>query len=212
MTALMLILGTLIPSISTQRRTVSPLEERQLSLRLSTSYTARIKSSVGGFWFAVSALLENIPLILTCGPSTATASASCVGIVGATLAAGVNNLQGIRGLLIDSLVSLRVVTATGKIITVSANENPNLFWALRGAGSNFGVVTSATYKIYDITNGGQVVNADYLYPASANRSVWKALEAYDSTLPAQLALTAFVLANGTAREVNCPKPDPFSHR
>ena len=95
---------------------------------------------------------------------------------------------------------------------MSATENPTLFWALRGAGSNFGVVTSATYKIYDATNGGQVVNADYLYPASANRSVWKALESYDSTLPAQLALTAFVLANGTAREVSCSKPDPFSHR
>lgn len=145
--------------------------------------------------------------MLICGFSTATASASCVGIVGATLAAGVNNLQGVRGLLIDSLVSLRLITATGEIVNVSANENPHLFWALRGAGSNFGVVTSATYKIYDAINGGQVVNADYLYPASANRSVWKALESYDSTLPAQLALTAFVLANGTAREVSCPKLD-----
>ena len=45
---------------------------------------------------------------------------------------------------------------------------------------------------------------------SANRSVWKALESYDSGLPAQLALTAFVLANGTAREVSCPKPDVLS--
>ena len=141
------------------------------------------------------------------GHSTATASASCVGIIGATLAAGVNNLQGLRGLLIDSLVSVRLVTATGRIVTASANENPSLFWALRGAGSNFGVVTSATYKIYNATNGGQVVNADFLYPASADRSVWKALESYDTSLPAQLALTAFVLANRTTREVSCPKPD-----
>ncbi|KAL8665054.1 MAG: hypothetical protein Q9202_002610 [Teloschistes flavicans] len=93
-----------------------------------------------------------------------------------------------------------MVTASGDIVTASENENADLFWGIRGAGYNFGVVTSATYKVYDATNGGQVVNADFLYYAAANQSVWKALQTYDATLPAELALTAFVLANGTDRD------------
>lgn len=132
----------------------------------------------------------------------ATASASCVGIVGATLGAGVGNLQGLHGLLIDSLLSVRLVTATGKIITASATENSDLFWGIRGAGYDFGIVTSATYRVYDATNQGQVVNADFLYPAPANQSVWQALQSYDETLPAGLALTAFVLPNVTSRQVS----------
>ncbi|KAI4224138.1 MAG: hypothetical protein L6R36_004894 [Xanthoria steineri] len=111
----------------------------------------------------------------------------------------VGNLQGLHGLLIDSLVSVRLITAAGKIVTASNEENAELLWGIRGAGYNFGIVTSATYRIYDATNRGQVVNGDFLYPASANQSVWQVLHSYDETLPAQMALTAFVLPNATSR-------------
>ncbi|KAI4235936.1 MAG: hypothetical protein L6R40_006304 [Gallowayella cf. fulva] len=85
------------------------------------------------------------------------------------------------------------------IVTASEKEHADLFWGIRGAGYNFGIVTSATYKVYDATNRGQFVNADFLFPASANQSVWQILQAYDRTFPAQLALTAFVLPNATTR-------------
>lgn len=113
-----------------------------------------------------------------------------------------SNLQGLRGLLVDSLVSVRLITASGTIVTASEKENADLFWGIRGAGYNFGIVTSATYKVYDATNHGQVVNGDFLFPASANQSVWQVLQSYDATLPAQLALTAFVLPNATSRAVS----------
>lgn len=58
-----------------------------------------------------------------------------------TLGAGIGRYQGVFGLLIDSLVSVRLVTADGRLITVSATSNPDLFWAIRGAGSNFGIST-----------------------------------------------------------------------
>ncbi|KAI4161931.1 MAG: hypothetical protein LQ342_004497 [Letrouitia transgressa] len=117
----------------------------------------------------------------------------------ATLGAGLGKLQGLHGLLIDSLQSVRIITASGRIVTASEKENADLFWGVRGAGFNFGVVTSATYKVYEATSQGQVVNADFLYPAIANQSVWEALESFDTNLPSQLALTAFVLPNVTTR-------------
>ncbi|KAK4992368.1 hypothetical protein LTR50_001126 [Elasticomyces elasticus] len=79
-------------------------------------------------------------------------SCSCVGYVGVTLGAGVGRLQGEFGLLIDALKSVRMVTAEGKLITVSATENSELFWGIRGAGFNFGVVVSATYKLQPLIN------------------------------------------------------------
>ena len=60
-------------------------------------------------------------------------------------------LQGQYGLLADNLISARLVLANGTAVTVSGQENSDLFWALRGAGHNFGIVTSFEYKIYDRT-------------------------------------------------------------
>ena len=60
-------------------------------------------------------------------------------------------LQGQYGLLADNLLSAHVVLANGSTVNVSAQENADLFWALRGAGHNFGIVTSSEYKIYDRT-------------------------------------------------------------
>lgn len=60
-------------------------------------------------------------------------------------------LQGRQGLLADNMVSLRLVLADGSVITVSDTENTDLLWALKGAGHNFGIVTSFEYKIHDRT-------------------------------------------------------------
>jgi FAD/FMN-containing dehydrogenase len=60
-------------------------------------------------------------------------------------------LQGKHGFAADNLLSARVVTAEGKAVTASATENSDLFWALRGAGHNFGIVTSFELKTYDVS-------------------------------------------------------------
>src|SRR5450432_3789350 len=77
----------------------------------------------------------------------------CTGVLGPLLGGGHGLLQGHYGLLADNLISARLVLANSTAITVSAESYPDLFWALRGAGHNFGIVTEFTYKIYDVPLG-----------------------------------------------------------
>lgn len=69
--------------------------------------------------------------------------------MGPGLGGGLGRYQGFYGLITDNILELTVVTADGSIVTASANENADLFWAMGGAGHNFGIVTGVTYKIYD---------------------------------------------------------------
>lgn len=55
--------------------------------------------------------------------------------------------------MIDALVSARLVTAQGEMVEVSKTENPDLFWAIRGAGANFGIVVSATFQAHRLIDG-----------------------------------------------------------
>ncbi|CAI7678275.1 unnamed protein product [Penicillium pancosmium] len=116
-------------------------------------------------------------------------SCACVGVVGATLGGGIGSLHGHRGLLVDFLEEVEVVTASGDLIKASETKHADLFWALRGAGSNYGIVTSATYRLPKVTNNGKYVNADYVYPVSANQSFFELMEKFDETLPSRLSIT-----------------------
>ncbi|VUC29972.1 unnamed protein product [Clonostachys rosea] len=72
-------------------------------------------------------------------------------------------------------MSVNIVTGSGEIVEASAKRNSDLFWAVRGAGANFGIVTSATYKIHDLTNDGQALVADYLFKASQNITLFETI-------------------------------------
>jgi FAD/FMN-containing dehydrogenase len=85
--------------------------------------------------------------------------AGTVGIGGITLGGGVGYLSRKHGLTIDSLLAAEIVTADGKLLTVDAQNHPDLFWAIRGGGGNFGVVTRFKYQLHPLPEftGGMLV-------------------------------------------------------
>jgi FAD/FMN-containing dehydrogenase len=88
---------------------------------------------------------------------------STTGIAGLTLGGGLGWLHGKHGLSCDNLLSVDLVTAEGKFVTASAEQNSDLFWGLRGGGGNFGVVTSFEYRLHPV---GPVLAGMVVHPMS----------------------------------------------
>ncbi|CEN60633.1 hypothetical protein ASPCAL03069 [Aspergillus calidoustus] len=99
----------------------------------------------------------------------ATGICSCVGLIGATLGAGIGRLSGTHGLMIDALLSVRVVTADGSLLITSETFNPDLFWGIRVAGANLGIVTEPTYRLTPETS--TYTSVDLVFPAGSNGTV-----------------------------------------
>jgi FAD/FMN-containing dehydrogenase len=98
------------------------------------------------------------------GLATGFGDTGSVGIGGITLAGGVGYLVRKHGLTIDNLLAAEVVTADGQLLRADEENHPDLFWALRGGGGNFGVATRFKFRLHPL---GQVVGGMLLLPASA---------------------------------------------
>jgi FAD/FMN-containing dehydrogenase len=105
------------------------------------------------------------------------------GIGGLTLGGGMGWLGGKYGLACDNVISVDVVTADGQLRSASADENTDLFWALRGGGGNFGVVTSFEYQLYPV---GELLAGLILYPLVKAKDVLRAYHDYASNVPDEL--------------------------
>ncbi len=99
------------------------------------------------------------------GLATTGGACSTAGVAGVALGGGSGYLARAHGLTIDNLLAAEVVTADGRRVRASEDENPDLFWALRGCGANFGVVTSFELRLHEV--GPQVVAGQIIHPFEA---------------------------------------------
>lgn len=112
------------------------------------------------------------------------------GVAGLTLGGGVGWLIRKHGMSIDNLLSCQVVTANGKIVTASERENEDLFWALRGGGGNFGVVTSFEFRAHPVQT---VLGGLLVYPREMAFEVIRNFREFMKTAPDELTAYAALL-------------------
>ncbi len=116
--------------------------------------------------------------------------ASETGIAGLTLGGGMGWMRRKHGLSCDALRSAEVVTADGRVLRASADENADLFWALRGGGGNFGVVTSFEFELYPV--GPEVFMLATFYPVAAAREVLDFVSEWMEDAPEEIAPIAVI--------------------
>jgi len=119
------------------------------------------------------------------GLATTGGIVSTTGIGGLTLGGGIGYLSRGFGLSLDNLLSADVVTADGRFLVASARENADLFWALRGGGGNFGVVTSFEFQLHPVKD---IFAGIFFYPLERVRDVLEFYRDYVETAPEEMGL------------------------
>jgi FAD/FMN-containing dehydrogenase len=112
---------------------------------------------------------------------------SHTGVGGLTLGGGMGRLQRKHGLTIDNLRAVELVTADGRIVRASESENSDLFWAVRGAGANFGIVTSFEFDLHPYD--GRITVARVIHSGTRIREAWEIFSGFASTAPDHVMLT-----------------------
>jgi FAD/FMN-containing dehydrogenase len=106
------------------------------------------------------------------------------GIAGLTLGGGIGWLTRKHGATVDNLVSVDLVTADGKVLTASEDENPDLFWGVRGGGGNFGIVTSFEYRLHPV--GPMVLAGPIFHTLEDAREVLRLYREFIAAAPDEL--------------------------
>jgi FAD/FMN-containing dehydrogenase len=118
------------------------------------------------------------------GLATPSGIISTTGVGGLTLGGGIGYLNRRYGLSIDNLLSADVVTADGRLVIASTDENPDLFWAIRGGGGNFGVVTSFEFRLHPVST---VYGGPIFYPVDADKQVMQFYREFIAAAPRELS-------------------------
>ncbi|MFB6129321.1 MAG: FAD-binding oxidoreductase [Salinigranum sp.] len=124
------------------------------------------------------------------GLATALGVVSETGIAGLTLNGGYGHLSRQYGLALDNLLSVEIVTADGRVRTASADENADLFWAIRGGGGNFGVVTAFEYALHEV--GPEVYAFFAWFDGADAEAVFRRFREWAATAPREAGVLPFV--------------------
>ena len=124
------------------------------------------------------------------GLAASTGINSTTGVAGLTLGGGFGWLSRKYGLTVDDLVSADLVTADAKRVRASAEENPDLFWAIRGGGGNFGIVTLFEFRLHPV--GPEVLGGLIAFPLDQAGTVLRRYREFVETMPADLNVWAIL--------------------
>ena len=153
----------------------------------------RVRVQGGARWAALDRETLAMDLYTTGG------TVGTTGVAGLTLGGGFGWLMRKHGLSCDNVVGADVVTADGQLIIANQSENADLFWALRGGGGNFGIVTSLEFRLHEVE---PMIGGIAMYPESMTRDLLQFFREYTSTAPNSVSAQAgvFVGPPGTPVE------------
>lgn len=120
------------------------------------------------------------------GLATPTGTVSETGIAGLALSGGLGYLRAKHGLACDNIVAANLVTADGQIVKVTEQETPDLFWAIRGGGGNFGVVTQFEFQLHPV--GPNVLALDVMYDYKDALEIFTKLDHYLQSAPDEISV------------------------
>jgi FAD/FMN-containing dehydrogenase len=138
------------------------------------------RAEAGVLWMEVTPLAHQHGLAALAG------SSPDVGVVGYSLGGGIGWLARKHGIATNSIVAAELVTADGTLRRVDADNDPDLFWAIRGGGGNFGIVTALEFRLYPIA---EVYAGALFYPFERTREVVQAWREWTATLPDEVTST-----------------------
>jgi FAD/FMN-containing dehydrogenase len=142
------------------------------------------RAEAGAWWIDVSAPASELGLAPLAG------SSPDVGVVGYTLGGGVSWLVRKHGLGTNNVVAIEVVTPDGRLVRADHTSEPDLFWAMRGGGGNFGVVTAIELRLFELT---ELYAGVMFWPSERSAEVLKAWRRWVRTVPDEVTSIARVL-------------------
>ncbi len=161
--------GALVIDLSLMRSTTVSPEERTVRVDAGCTW-ADVDHATVGF-----------------GMATPSGFLGSTGVAGLSLGGGMGYLTRRFGLTVDNLLAADVILADGSFVTADATSHPDLFWALRGGGGNFGVVTSFTFRCHPIGENGNVLAGPVLYDIADTADVMRWYRELLPTLPEELS-------------------------
>jgi FAD/FMN-containing dehydrogenase len=165
--------------------------DKGLQIDLSRLRSARVDRAAKTARIAGGSLLGELDHeAMSNGLVTTAGSVSHTGVGGLTLGGGFGRLARRFGLSIDNVLEMDVVTPDGKLRRVGPQNDPDLYWALRGGGGNFGVVTSFLFQLHEMQR--DVVTGYIAYPLSEAKQILNFFAEYSENIPDDLSLGAGV--------------------
>jgi FAD/FMN-containing dehydrogenase len=144
----------------------------------------RARAQAGALWADVAVPASEQGLAALAG------SSHDVGVVGYSLGGGLSWMARKHGLAANSVTAIQLVTAEGRVVVADAHHEPDLFWALRGGGGNFGVVTAIEFELYPVA---EIYAGMLAFPWERSREVLRAWREWTRTAPEEITTSARIL-------------------